>query len=169
MYMYMYIYMYITHIHIHIQLSKVLDFVASSEPSIAQTWAQSISNHLISPFQVSIVAYCDSELSSTLQALLARCEAPWRLSVGLVWQGPTEELQLPELQQWWPWPERRTLQRGLGDGGKDRMSIIYISLIYIHILYIIYVHVYIYMMKQSDILNLHYTYRFEQLCEYVYN
>ena len=48
---------------------------------------------------------------------------------------------------------------------------IYIYLLYIYIYYILYMYMYmyIYMMKQSDILNLHYTYRFEQLCEYVYN
>jgi hypothetical protein len=41
--------------------------------------------------------------------------------------------------------------------------------IYIYIcIYIIYIYI-ICMMKQSDILNLQHTYRFEQLCEYVYN
>ena len=50
----------------------------------------------------------------------------------------------------------------------------YVYNIYISLIYILYyictcICIYIYMMKQSDILNLHYTYRFEQLCEYVYN
>eukprot|EP00438_Fugacium_kawagutii_P000485 Skav216945 [mRNA] locus=scaffold3396:165368:169167:+ [translate_table: standard] len=39
---------------------------------------------------VSIVAYCDSELPSTLLALLCRSERPQLISVGLVWQGAAE-------------------------------------------------------------------------------
>ena len=72
-YLYIYIYKY-TYVCIYIYTYIILKCL---------TWLCSICT-----IQVSIVAYCDSELCSTLQALLAQCAAPWRLSVGLVWQGP---------------------------------------------------------------------------------
>ena len=66
-------------------------------------------------------------------------------------------------------------------GGWWERSYVYNIYIYVYIYMYIYIHICIYtyiyilyiyiicMMKQSDILNLQHTYRFEQLCEYVYN
>eukprot|EP00434_Breviolum_minutum_P032014 symbB.v1.2.028313.t2/scaffold2956.1/size66508/2 len=52
---------------------------------------------------VSIVAYCDPELPSTILSLLSQSERPDLLYIGLIWQGPETELLLPttELQKFW--------------------------------------------------------------------
>lgn len=47
---------------------------------------------------ISVVAYCDPELATTLLSLLAQAERPELLYVGLIWQGEGTGLSAAELQ-----------------------------------------------------------------------
>ncbi|CAE8680522.1 unnamed protein product, partial [Polarella glacialis] len=70
---------------------------------------------------VSIVAYCDPELPTTLRALLSCAVQPQLLSVGLIWQGegePLRESDLQHLSQLWGLDKARAVGENENKRGK---------------------------------------------------